>query len=144
MRVQDILTRKGSAVATIDPDATIAEAVAMLHGRRIGAVVVSADGASIIGILSERDVVGALATVGPGLLTAPVRQFMTAEVLTCGPDDELRALAITMTAKRFRHMPVVVNSRLAGIVSIGDVVKLRVDELQTEHDQLVDYISSSG
>jgi CBS domain-containing protein len=144
MRVQDILTRKGSAVATIDPDATIAEAVAMLHGRRIGAVVVSADGAAIIGILSERDVVGALATVGPGLLTAPVRQFMTAEVLTCGPDDELRALAITMTAKRFRHMPVVVNSRLAGIVSIGDVVKLRVDELQTEHDQLVDYISSSG
>lgn len=144
MRVQDILTRKGSAVATIDPDATIAEAVAMLHDRRIGAVVVSADGASIIGILSERDVVGALATVGPGLLTAPVRQFMTAEVLTCGPDDELRALAITMTAKRFRHMPVVVNSRLAGIVSIGDVVKLRVDELQTEHDQLVDYISSSG
>ncbi len=144
MRVQDILTRKGSTVATIDPDATIAEAVAMLHGRRIGAVVVSADGASIIGILSERDVVGALATLGPGLLTAPVRQFMTAEVLTCGPDDELRALAITMTEKRFRHMPVVVNSRLAGIVSIGDVVKLRVDELQTEHDQLVDYISSSG
>ena len=144
MRVKDILNRKGTAVATIDPDATIAEAVAMLHGRRIGAVVVSADGTTVGGILSERDVVGALATLGTGLLTAPVRQFMTAEVLTCEPDDELRRLAITMTDKRFRHMPVTVDGRLAGIVSIGDVVKLRVDELQTEHDQLMDYISSSG
>lgn len=144
MRVKDILNKKGTAVATIDPDATIAEAVAMLHDRRIGAVVVSADGATVGGILSERDVVGALATLGTGLLTARVRQFMTGEVLTCEPDDELRRLAITMTDKRFRHMPVTVDGRLAGIVSIGDVVKHRVDELQTEHDQLVDYISSSG
>jgi CBS domain-containing protein len=140
MRVKDILNRKGNAVTTIDPDATIAEAVAMLHGQRIGAVVVSADGVSIIGILSERDVVGALATIGPGLLTTTVR-IMTAEVLTCEPDDELRKLAVIMTEKRFRHMPVTVGGRLAGIVSIGDVVKLRVDELQTEHDQLMDYIS---
>jgi CBS domain-containing protein len=142
MRVKDILKRKGTAVATIEPDATIAEAVAMLHGKRIGAVVVSDDGVTIIGIVSERDVVGALATIGPGLLTATVRQIMTSEVLTCGPDDELRALAITMTDKRFRHMPVTVGGRLTGIVSIGDVVKHRVDELQTEHDQLMDYISS--
>ncbi|HEY7814931.1 MAG TPA: CBS domain-containing protein, partial [Nakamurella sp.] len=113
----------------------------MLHGQRIGAVVVSADGVSIIGILSERDVVGALATIGPGLLTTTVRRIMTAEVLTCEPDDELRKLAVIMTEKRFRHMPVTVGGRLAGIVSIGDVVKLRVDELQTEHDQLMDYIS---
>jgi CBS domain-containing protein len=141
MRVKDILNRKGNAVTTIDPDATIAEAVAMLHGQRIGAVVVSADGVSIIGILSERDVVGALATIGPGLLTTTVRRIMTAEVLTCEPDDELRKLAVIMTEKRFRHMPVTVGGRLAGIVSIGDVVKLRVDELQTEHDQLMDYIS---
>lgn len=144
MRVKDILDRKGTAVATIDPDATIEEAVAMLHGQRIGAVVVSADGLTVDGILSERDVVGALATLGTAVLTAPVRQFMTSEVLTCAPDDELRRLAITMTDKRFRHMPVTVEHRLAGIVSIGDVVKLRVDELQTEHDQLIDYISSSG
>ena len=144
MRVKDILDRKGTAVATIDPDATIGEAVAMLHGRRIGAVVVSADGLTVGGILSERDVVGGLAALGTALLTAPVRQFMTTEVLTCAPDDELRRLAITMTDKRFRHMPVTVGGRLAGIVSIGDVVKLRVDELQTEHDQLIDYISSSG
>jgi CBS domain-containing protein len=141
MRVKDILNKKGAEVATIDPDATIAEAVALLHGKRIGAVVVSADGVTIGGILSERDVVGALATVGPDLLTASVRRFMTADVLTCEPDDELRTLAITMTDKRFRHMPVTVNGRLAGIVSIGDVVKHRVDELQTEHDQLIDYIS---
>jgi len=141
MRVKDILNKKGTAVATIDPDAPIAEAVEMLHGQRIGALVVSADGTSIDGILSERDVVGALATIGPGLLTATVRRIMTAEVLTCEPDDELATLAITMTDKRFRHMPVTVGGRLAGIVSIGDVVKHRVDELQTEHDQLVDYIS---
>ena len=144
MRVKDILNKKGTEVATIDPDASIAEAVALLHGKRIGAVVVSADGVTIGGILSERDVVGALATLGPDLLSASVRRFMTADVLTCEPDDELRTLAITMTDKRFRHMPVTVNGRLAGIVSIGDVVKLRVDELQTEHDQLIDYISSSG
>ncbi|ACV77452.1 CBS domain-containing protein [Nakamurella multipartita] len=142
MRVKDILNRKGSAVATIDPDASVADAVATLHERRIGAVVVSADDASISGILSERDVVGALATMGPAVLTATVRQIMTAEVLTCEPEDELRSLAITMTDKRFRHMPVVVDGKLAGIVSIGDVVKHRVDELQTEHDQLMDYISS--
>lgn len=144
MRVQDILNRKGTAVATVGPEATVAEAVAILHGRRIGAVVVSADGESIGGILSERDVVGGLAGLGPDVLAAPVRQLMTADVLTCGPDDELRRLAITMTERRFRHMPVTVDGRLAGIVSIGDVVKLRVDELQAEHDQLVDYISSSG
>ncbi len=142
MRVKDILHKKGTEVATIDPEATIAQAVAVLYERRIGALVVSSDGAEISGILSERDVVGALATLGPDLLTAPVRRFMTADVLTCEPGDELRTLAITMTDKRFRHMPVTVDGRLAGIVSIGDVVKHRVDELQTEHDQLMDYISS--
>jgi len=144
MRVKDILNKKGTDVATIDPGATIAAAVALLHRHRIGALVVSTDGATISGILSERDVVAALATMGADLLTGTVRQIMTSEVLTCEPGDELRALAITMTEKRFRHMPVTVGGRLAGIVSIGDVVKHRVDELQTEHDQLIDYISSSG
>jgi len=144
MRVKDILNKKGTDVATIDPGATIAAAVALLHRHRIGALVVSTDGATISGILSERDVVAALATMGAGLLTGTVRQIMTSEVLTCEPGDELRTLAITMTEKRFRHMPVTVGGRLAGIVSIGDVVKHRVDELQTEHDQLIDYISSSG
>ena len=144
MRVKDILNKKGTDVATIDPGATIAAAVALLHRHRIGALVVSTDGATISGILSERDVVAALATMGADLLTNTVRQIMTSEVLTCEPGDELRTLAITMTEKRFRHMPVTVGGRLAGIVSIGDVVKHRVDELQTEHDQLIDYISSSG
>jgi CBS domain-containing protein len=144
MRVKDILRKKGTAVATIDPDATVEEAVDVLHRRRIGALVVSADGQRIEGIVSERDVVGALAEFGLSVLTTQVRQIMTAEVFTCAPNDELRSLAITMTDKRFRHMPVVVEDRLAGIVSIGDVVKHRVDELQTEHDQLIDYISSSG
>jgi len=144
MRVNDILRKKGTEVATIDPDATVAEAVDVLHRRRIGALVVSSDGQQIEGILSERDVVGALAELGVSVLTVPVRQIMTAKVITCAPGDELRALAITMTDKRFRHMPVTVDEKLAGIVSIGDVVKHRVDELQTEHDQLIEYISSSG
>ena len=144
MRVNDILRKKGTEVATIDPDATVADAVDVLHRRRIGALVVSSDGQQIEGILSERDVVGALAELGVSVLTAHVRQIMTAKVITCAPGDELRALAITMTDKRFRHMPVTVDEKLAGIVSIGDVVKHRVDELQTEHDQLIEYISSSG
>ena len=144
MRVNDILRKKGTEVATIDPDGTVAEAVDILHRRRIGALVVSSDGQQIEGILSERDVVGALAELGVSVLTVPVRQIMTAKVITCAPGDELRALAITMTDKRFRHMPVTVDEKLAGIVSIGDVVKHRVDELQTEHDQLIEYISSSG
>src|SRR6476659_7821216 len=138
MRVRDILRKKGTAVATIDPDATVAEAVDALHRQRIGALVVSADGQRIEGIVSERDVVGALAEFGLSVLTTQVRQIMTSEVFTCAPNDELRSLAITMTDKRFRHMPVVVEDRLAGIVSIGDVVKHRVDELQTEDDQLID------
>ncbi len=87
---------------------------------------------------------GGLAAAGRTCWPPPVRELMTADVLTCGPDDELRGLAIAMTERRFRHLPVTVDGRLAGIVSIGDVVKLRVDELQAEHDQLVDYISSSG
>ena len=85
MRVNDILRKKGTAVATIDPDATVAEAVDVLHRRRIGALVVSSDGHAIEGILSERDVVGALAELGVTVLTAPVRQIMTAKVITCAP-----------------------------------------------------------
>jgi len=143
MRVKDILNKKGTDVATIDPGATIAAAVALLHRHRIGALVVSTDGATISGILSERDVVAALATMGADLLTGTVRQIMTSEVLTCEPGDELRTLAITMTEKRFRHMPVTVGGRLAGIVSIGDVVKHRLKEIEQESAALRDYIQTA-
>jgi len=99
---------------------------------------------TIEGIVSERDVVRALHTRGAELLGTQVREIMTVNVLTSSPGDEVRSLAKTMTEKRFRHMPVVVDDALAGIVTIGDIVKNRLDELETEHDQLVDYISSTG
>lgn len=144
MRVQNILAHKGNAVATVTADVPVAEVIALLNGRGIGALVVSNDGRTIAGIVSERDVVRALGTLGPDLLGVAVREIMTVDVHTCTPSDEIRAVALTMTDKRFRHMPVQVDGALTGIVSIGDVVKSRLDELETEHDQLLNYISSAG
>lgn len=141
MRVKDVLAHKGSQVATIEPTATIAEVLASLAEHRIGALVVTTDGATIDGIVSERDIARALHRIGADALQAPVSDIMTRDVHTCGPDDEVRGLAKTMTDKRFRHMPVVIDAALAGIVTIGDVVKSRIDELEAETDQLVGYIS---
>jgi len=142
MQVKDVLARKGTAVATIGPDSSVADVIGSLSEHRVGALVVSGDGRTIEGIVSERDVVRALNTFGVDLLTMTVRDIRTAEVHTCVPTDEIRSVASTMTDKRFRHMPVTVDGILAGIVSIGDIVKSRVDELETEHDQLIGYISS--
>ncbi|HEY4994511.1 MAG TPA: CBS domain-containing protein [Nakamurella sp.] len=144
MRVKDVLARKGAAVATIGPGAAVSAVIASLAEHGIGALVVSSDGKCIEGIVSERDVVRALNTYGAELLGMRVRQIMTADVHTCVPTDEIRTLALTMTDKRFRHMPVAANGVLSGIVTLGDVVKSRVDELETEHEQMVEYISSSG
>jgi len=144
MHVKQILARKGPAVVTVAPAATVARVVASLAEHRIGALVVTSDGRRIEGIVSERDIVKALSAHGADVLGMAVREIMTADVHTCVPDDEVRALARIMTDKRFRHMPVVVDGALAGIVTIGDIVKGRVDELETEHEQLMDYISSAG
>lgn len=144
MRVKDVLARKGATVATIGPGAAVSAVIAALAEHGIGALVVSSDGKCIEGIVSERDVVRALNTHGAALLGMRVRQIMTADVHTCVPTDEIRTLALTMTDMRFRHMPVAANGVLSGIVTLGDVVKSRVDELETEHEQMVDYISSSG
>ena len=144
MHVKEILAHKGPAVVTIGPGAVVADVVASLAQHRIGALVVTSDGRRIEGIVSERDVVKALNAYGTDLLQMAVREIMTADVHTCVPADEVRSLARTMTDKRFRHMPVVVNGALSGIVTIGDIVKGRVDELETEHEQLMDYISSAG
>ena len=144
MRVKDVLATKGDAVATIDPEATVGAAISALTGHRVGALVVTTDGRSIDGIISERDIVHGLDSVGVEILTVPVRTLMTAEVQTCSPTDEIRLLATTMTQGRFRHLPVVADGVLAGIVSIGDIVKIRVDELETEQQQLMGYISSAG
>ena len=144
MHVKEILAHKGPAVVTIAPGASVARVVAMLAEHRIGALVVTSDGRRIEGIVSERDVVRALNAFGADLLGMAVREIMTADVHTCVPADEVRSLARTMTDKRFRHMPVVIDGALSGIVTIGDIVKGRVDELETEHEQLMDYISSAG
>jgi CBS domain-containing protein len=142
MQVKDVLAHKGAAVATIAPGAPITEVIASLAQHHVGALVVSSDGRRIEGIVSERDVVRALHSRGAELLDTPVSEIMTANVLTCGPGDEIRSLARTMTDRRFRHLPVEIDGVLSGIVTIGDVVKGRLDELETEHDQLMGYISA--
>jgi CBS domain-containing protein len=140
MRVAAILSVKGSTVATIAPDDPIREAVNELRLRGVGALVVSIDGRHIDGILSERDIVRRLAERGEAVLAEPVSSVMTAEVQTCRPDDGLEDLARTMTEHRFRHLPVVTDGQLVGIISIGDVVKARLTQLEDETRQLHDYI----
>lgn len=141
MRIQELLKGKGSDVVTVTSDATVGELVQTLADHKIGAVVVVDDGA-ITGIISERDVVRALPGGDSGLLEQPVSRLMTNEVVTCTPDDEISALAASMTEHRFRHLPVIRGDQLVGIVSIGDIVKFRLDELQHERDQLESYITS--
>ena len=140
MKIADVLRNKGEGVVTISPDDTVAHLLEVLNERGIGAVVVSRDGSDVAGIVSERDVVRHLHRTGPEMLSGPVSAIMTSEVTTASKDDDLEHVARTMTDLRIRHMPVVVDGALSSIVSIGDVVKLRIDTLQSERDQLVGYI----
>lgn len=141
MRISEVIRRKGTEVFTIRPDASVRELVDHLGQHRIGSMVVSDDdGQTVAGIVSERDVVRELANIGAEVLDAKVSDIMTAAVTTCVPTDELEALARVMTEKRIRHLPVVVEGRLEAIVSIGDIVKHRIDELQAERDQLAGYV----
>ena len=141
MRVHDVLRRKGADVVTVRPEATVRELLHTLAEHRIGAVVVSTDGTSVDGIVSERDVVRRLHDRGPEVLDVPISEIMTVEVSVVGPDEHLEHLMGLMTNNRVRHIPVVVDGALAGIVSIGDVVKHRIEELQSERDQLTAYIT---
>ncbi|WP_369375459.1 CBS domain-containing protein [Promicromonospora sp. Populi] len=141
MRVTEALRRKGGSVVTISGEQSVRELLALLAQHGIGAVVVSDDGVQVDGIVSERDVVRRLHSDGDGVLDGPVAQIMTAEVHTCGPEATLDELMPLMTERRFRHVPVLVDARLTGIVSIGDVVKHRIAEVQAERDQLTAYIS---
>lgn len=141
MNVDGILKVKGTDIVTIRPDATIAQAVDRLREKRIGAVVVSADGVSADGVLSERDIVRGLAEHGASLLDRRVAQVMTRAVITCAPEDKVADLMALMTERRIRHLPVMRNGRLAGLVSIGDVVKNRVDEIEFESNSLKTYIA---
>ncbi|WP_327115586.1 CBS domain-containing protein [Nocardia sp. NBC_01730] len=140
MRISEILRRKGSDVATVAPDTTVRTLLAALADRNIGAVVVSPDGNTIAGIVSERDVVRSLHARGAALLDTPVTEIMTSDVRTCAPDDPVDGLRRTMTEHRVRHLPVVHDGRLVGIVSIGDVVKSAISELATERQALVEYV----
>lgn len=141
MNVHSILTTKGTAVATIDPNASLGDATASLRDHGVGALVVSSGGGQIEGILSERDVVRALAAHGGGTLGRSVASAMSTDVLTCRAADTVDELMAMMTSRRFRHLPVVDDDgALAGIVSIGDVVKQRLGQLENENQQLFDYI----
>jgi len=140
MNVESILRGKGDRVAVVAPNATIAVAVAMLKREGIGALVVSRDGSAVDGILSERDIVHALADNGPALLEKRVDQLMTRRVITCTPRASVADLKGEMTRRRFRHMPVLRDGALAGIISIGDVVKARLDEMEYETSSLRSFI----
>jgi CBS domain-containing protein len=138
MSVGAILKSKGSDVETISGDATVGEAVARLRDAEIGALVVSSDGQSVDGVLSERDVVAGLADHGAEILGRKVEDVMTSRVATCSPDDGVEKVMLEMTELRARHFPVVEGGRLVGIVTIGDVVKNRLDEVQLEKNVLRD------
>lgn len=140
MRIADVLRNKGADVATIAPAATVADLLDGLARRNVGAMVVLDGGGAVAGIVSERDVVRKLHEFGHGVLEMPVSAIMTAVVATCGPDASVDDLSELMTDNRVRHVPVLVDGRLAGIVSIGDIVKTRMDELKTEQEQLQAYI----
>jgi CBS domain-containing protein len=140
MRISDVIRRKGDGVVTLRSDATVLQLLEILEKHRIGAVVVSDDGSTVTGIVSERDVVRHLHTDGVGVLDETVAMIMTNDVQICTPQDGIEDLAQVMTEHRIRHIPVVVDGKAVGIVSIGDIVKGRIDELQTERDHLVGYI----
>src|SRR5919198_3559091 len=140
MRISDVLRGKGSDVATVDPGISVSGLLASLSRHNIGAMVV-VENDEVVGIVSERDVVRQLHERGADLLNAPVSEIMTSEVYTCLPTDSVDSLAATMTERRIRHMPVVVDGSLVGIVSIGDVVKSRIGELESDREQLESYIA---
>lgn len=140
LRVQRLLEAKGAHVATIHPDASVREALSLMAEHNIGSLVVSSGGRAIEGIVSERDVVRRLHTAGPSILNGAVAAIMTTRVRTCRPDDELASLMALMTEHRVRHVPVVTDGELVGIVSIGDVVKARLGELEEDRRALHEFI----
>jgi len=143
MTVKTILATKGSNVLAIEPTATLEAAVAMLAKHRVGALLVLGPDRRVIGILSERDIVRALAERGAGALKEPLAQSMTRKVVTCSQSDTVGALMERMTTGKFRHLPVIEQDQLVGIVSIGDVVKLRLHEMEHEAAALRDYIQTA-
>jgi CBS domain-containing protein len=143
MTVKAMLARKGTDVVTVDPNASLADAVKLLATHRIGAVVATGADRRIVGILSERDIVRVLGDKGAAALTTSIAEVMTRKVVTCNTSDTISVLMERMTAGKFRHVPVVDQDRLVGIISIGDVVKSRVHEMEQESAALRDYIQTA-
>ncbi|KQP06102.1 MAG: CBS domain-containing protein [Methylobacterium sp.] len=141
MTVARILAEKGRSVVTVEPQRTLDEAIHLLAEKRIGAVVVSDAEGAVLGILSERDIMRALARQGAGALDALVSEHMTATVVTCARDTTVEDVMHLMTDGRFRHVPVLEDGRLAGLISIGDVVKRRIAAVEAEHQAMRDYIT---
>jgi CBS domain-containing protein len=142
MTVSRIINEKGRNVVTASADTTLAALIATLAEKKIGAIVVVEKDA-IRGIISERDIVRAIARHGGDALTKPASEWMTARVMTCEPHDTINEVMQKMTSGRFRHLPVMENGKLAGIVSIGDVVKRRIEDVEREADQIREYIATA-
>ena len=142
MKISSILSRKGDFVATVKPEATVSELLAALAAHQIGAVVISADGQTILGIASERDVARALQNSGAAVLDTAVSTIMTPLSATCELDTPVEEVMVVMTERRVRHLPVLKDGAMVGIVSIGDVVKARIEKLEDERKSLVEYIQS--
>jgi CBS domain-containing protein len=140
MRIADVLRTKGDEVATAKPDTSLTEILGLMATHNIGALPV-VEGGRLVGIVSERDVVRHLHARGPDVLAGPISDVMTEEVVTCAPDDAAEGLARIMTDRRIRHIPVCRDGVLCGIVSIGDLVKARIDQLEQEREQLASYIT---
>lgn len=142
MHVAKLLETKGAQVATIRRDASVGQALGELCRRSIGSLVVSPDGRRMHGIITERDILRALEAAGPMVLEQDVSTLMSISPKTCRPSDVVEQVMATMTDERVRHLPVVHEDELVGLVSIGDVVKARIDELEHDHRELVDYINA--
>lgn len=143
MTVNDILSAKGGDVISIDPTATLKSAVRKLAEHRIGALLVLGPDSRVVGILSERDIVRSLAERGAGVLDEPLAQVMTRKVVTCSKSETVQVIMERMTSGKFRHVPVVEQDRVVGVVSIGDVVKHRLLEMEQESAALRDYIQTA-
>ena len=142
MKVEAVLTHKGHDVTTLESQATVAQAVERIHAERIGSLVVTDSAGTVQGIFSERDVIRGLAENGAGVLDLTVRDLMTTPVLTCSPDDTVVTVMEMMTRRRIRHIPVVVDGKLLGLISIGDAVKSRIAETELEAEALKEYIAT--